>query len=441
MQPKYFGTDGIRGKGFSELTANLAFHLGNSLKEAFNNKIVIIGEDTRLSSPMLAKMVASGALLSGLDVYYAGVVSTPMIAYYAKLKNATGIMITASHNYYLDNGIKIFNKGYKSKIEEELIVEKYIEDKKVSKGEVFGKFNINNDIEDKYFNLIDQLQLKQSNLKVVYDSANGANHLIASKIFSKYYSNSKQINFKPNGKNINEDCGSTNLEKIIKYLQTNQMELGFAYDGDGDRVIMIDKNSKVYDGDLIILLLAKYLKQNNILKNNGVVITEMTNPGIKKALNENGINYFVTSVGDKHVYQEMLKRDLVLGGEASGHIIIKNLLHSGDGLLTSLYILKIINEDKEILKSLEDVYLYPFKMVNIKNVDKRILNKDIIVKKLAEYKKEFIDTDIFSIRASGTEDVIRVTISCSEEDKLDTYLQKVIKLISSQGGNIWKGMD
>src|SRR5690554_4801650 len=305
MGLKYFGTDGIRGKGFTELSASLAFHLGNALKEALNNDTVVIGLDTRSSSPMLAHMVASGALLAGLDVYFAGILSTPMIAHYSKLKNIIGIMITASHNPYMDNGIKVFNKGYKSEEEVELIIEDYIINERIYRGESYGTFRLTDDVEKEYFKLIDKLDLKESNLKLVYDSANGANYLIANKIISKYYPKSIQINNKPDGLNINLNSGSTHLESIKEYITTNNMDLGFAYDGDGDRVIMVGSDGTVYDGDFIILLIAKYLKNHNLLTNNGVVVTKMTNPGILKAFKENNINYVITDVGDKYVYAAM----------------------------------------------------------------------------------------------------------------------------------------
>src|SRR5690554_173937 len=434
MGLKYFGTDGIRGKGFTELSADLAFHLGNALKEALNNDTVVIGLDTRSSSPMLAHMVASGALLAGLDVYFAGVISTPMIAHYSKLKNITGIMITASHNPFEDNGIKVFNKGYKSEESEELIIEDYIINNKLKVSDTYGTFRLTDDVEKEYFNLIDKLDLKESNLKLVYDSANGANYLIANKIFSKYYPNSIQINNKPDGLNINLDAGSTYLNGIIEHIKSNKMDLGFAYDGDGDRVIMVGSDGTVYDGDFIILLTAKYLKKHKLLNNNGVVLTKMSNPGILKALRNNNINFELTEVGDKNVYAAMNKNNYILGGEASGHVIINHLLHSGDGLLASLYILKLLEEENISLEELaKEVELYPFKMVNIKNVNKDVLKEESVKLKLAELSKEFESSDIFYIRPSGTEPLIRVTISCEDENKLNHYMDKTVKLIKESG--------
>lgn len=429
-----FGTDGIRGKGFTELTAKLAFNLGNSLKEALNNKIVVIGQDTRKSSTMLAHMVAAGALLAGLDVYYAGIVSTPMISHYSKVKEITGIMITASHNPFEDNGIKVFNKGIKSTKEEEKVIEKYINEDILYKNEIYGSFNLTEDVENEYFKIIDKLNLKSSNLKIAYDSANGANYKIANKVFNKYFNNSIQINNEPNGENINFNCGSTHLNSIIEFIKKNNMDLGFAYDGDGDRVIMIGNNGEIYDGDFIILLVAKYLKNNNLLTNNGVVVTKMTNPGILKALRNNDINYVITDVGDKYVYAAMEEHGYIVGGEASGHVIINQLLHTGDGLFASLYILKLLEEENIKLEDItKEVDLYPFKMVNIKNINKEVL-KEIEVKEfLDNLSKDVDELDIFNIRPSGTEPLIRVTISCKDEDKLNNYMNKVVLFIKERG--------
>lgn len=434
MKPKYFGTDGIRGKGFTELSAKLALHLGNALKEALDNEKIVIGMDTRSSSQMLAHMVASGALLAGCEVYFAGVLSTPMIAHYSKLKGITGIMITASHNPYEDNGIKVFNKGYKSRVNEELIIEKYIDNEILNKADVFGDFSLTEDVEFEYLKLIEKLELNKSNLKIIFDSANGANHLIAKKIITKYFENAIHISNEPNGLNINRDCGSTHLLQIKEKIKSSNADLGFAYDGDGDRVIMVGSNGTVYDGDFIILLTAKYLKKHNLLKNNGVVLTKMSNPGILKALEKNGIDYVLTDVGDKYVHEAMTTNNYILGGEASGHVIINHLLHSGDGLLASLYILKLLEEENISLEKLaSEVELYPLLMTNIKNINKDVLNDNEVIKYLEKTRNEFESTDIFLIRASGTEPLIRVTISCKDNLKLNKYMNETVEFIKERG--------
>lgn len=432
MKPKYFGTDGIRGKSFSFLTAEVAYKIGNSFRQVFNSKQLVIGADTRDSSPMLAHMVAAGALASGIDVIFAGVVPTPLIAHYSKVKGITGVMITASHNPYTDNGIKVMNNGYKSTVEEELVIESYIFGKE-EKADKFGTFALSTDVELEYFKLIDSLGLTDSKLKVAYDSANGANYLLANNLMSKYFVNSKQIGNDPDGKNINRGCGSTDLDLLKTFIKDNKMDLGFAYDGDGDRLILVGPDGTTLDGDYILYILATHLSATNKLPHNTVVFTKMTNPGILKAINAKGINYILTDVGDKNVYKAMNDNGFVLGGESSGHVIISSILHSGDGLLASLYILKTLEEENISLADiLSEVTPYPYKMVNIPNIDKSVLDQPEVITYLAGVRAKFSDSDIFLIRASGTEPLLRVTISCEDNNKLDKYINEVVSYLESK---------
>lgn len=433
---KYFGTDGVRGKSFIKLNAELAYKIGMSLKEVYNPENIVIGLDTRDSSPMLAHMVASGALSAGIDVLYAGVVSTPMIAHYSKLKQTIGIMITASHNPYTDNGIKVFNKGFKSQEQEELIIESYI-DGKVYHGENFGVFSLSDDILNEYLKLIESIKIPNSNLKVLYDSANGANYQISEMLFNKHFKSSKQINNKPNGKNINLNCGSTHLETLKEEMSKTHYDLGISYDGDGDRLLVVGSDLTTYDGDMIIYLLAKYLKDKNELNNNKVVLTKMSNPGILKALKRASIDYVLTDVGDKYVFEAMINEDLVLGGEASGHIIMRKLLDSGDGLLTSLYILKILEEYKLDLKEVfKDVSLYPLQMINIKDINKNVLKEEHVINYLENYRSTLEEEDLLLVRASGTEDLVRVTLSVNDRDKLDKDILEIVNYIKKAGINL-----
>lgn len=433
MKTKYFGTDGIRGRSFDFLNAKMAYKIGQSFKEVYDSKKLVIGLDTRDSSMMLAHMVASGAMSVGIDVIFAGVVPTPMISNYALKHQITGVMVTASHNPYYDNGIKIFNKGQKSSKHEELIIETYIDGKEAGLLE-FGNFELSEDVKLEYLKVIDALELKKSDLKIVYDSAHGANYLISKEIFDKYYPNSVQINFEPNGKNINKNVGSTYLDSIKDYIRKNNMDLGFSYDGDGDRVLMVGSNGLTYDGDMINYIIATHLKTLGKLRGNTVVLTKMTNPGILKALKDKGINYILTDVGDKYVSEQLELNNYSLGGESSGHIIIRDLLHTGDGLLASLYIIKtLIEEDLNLDDIVKDVKLYPFEMINIKNINKEVLNKENVIKYLTEVSKEFEEDDIFLIRASGTEPLIRVTISCSSLDKLNSKIKEVVEFIKKEG--------
>lgn len=431
MKLKYFGTDGIRGKSYIKLNANLAYRVGQSLKEAFNSNKVVIGLDTRDSSPMLANMIAAGAMSVGLDVLYAGVIPTPLIAHYSLVEGITGVMITASHNPYTDNGIKLFNKGYKSTSFEELIVESYIDGKEPEQAKLGQYILALEEVKKEYLKVIDKLDLRDSNLKIAYDSANGANYLLSNEIISTYFKNSIQINNDPDGQNINRECGSTYLDSIKTFVIDNEMDLGFSFDGDGDRVLMVGNNGKTYDGDMINYIIATHLKTLGKLKNNTVVLTKMTNPGILKALRDKEIDYILTDVGDKYVFREMVENDLILGGESSGHIILRNLLHSGDGLLAALFILKtLIEENLSLEDIINEVTPYPFEMINIPNIDKNILNSPNVISRLKSYEDSMSENDLFLIRASGTEDLIRVTISCEDGEKLKRIIREICDYLS-----------
>lgn len=433
MVTKYFGTDGLRGKSFIELNAKIAFSIGQSLKEVYNKNEVVIGHDTRNSSPMLAYSIANGAMSVGMNVLFADVVSTPMIAHYSKIKDIPGIMVTASHNPYTDNGIKVFNSGYKSTVVEELLIEKYV-DEKIIVGDFNGELSLTQDIVDEYMKVIESLNINPSDIKIVYDSANGANYLISNMIMKKYFKNSVQIANKPDGVNINLNCGSTSLSNIIEYAKNNQVDIGFSYDGDGDRMLMIDGKGKTYDGDHIIYLIANYLKKKNMLNKNKVVVTKMTNPGILKALKSKGIEYVFTDVGDKYVSKELIDNNLSLGGESSGHLIIRDILHSGDGLLSSLFVLKLLDEEKINLEDIvKEISLYPFKLVNIKNIDKNVLKDKEVVKYLNNISESLDEDDLFLIRPSGTEPLLRVTISVKEEEKLEKLINEVVEFLKKKG--------
>lgn len=433
---KYFGTDGIRGKSFLELDAKLAYQIGLSLKETYNCQKIVIGLDTRDSSPMLAHLIASGAINAGIDVLYAGVVSTPMIAYYSKLKSIVGIMVTASHNHYTDNGIKVFNKGLKSRREEEMIIEDYI-DGKTYLSNTYGKFTLTDDVLDEYLKLINSLKIPQSRLKVVYDCANGANYKISKLLFDKYFINSKQINNEPNGKNINLNCGSTYLKAIQEEMKNGKFDIGISYDGDGDRLLIVDNDLTVYDGDMIIYLLAIYLKKQNLLTNNKVVLTKMSNPGILKALKAKDIDYLLTDVGDKYVFDTMVSENIILGGEASGHIIMRELMDSGDGLLISLYLLKVLEEYQIDLKSIfKNINFYPLETINIKNINKDILKNQKIINYLNQYRENLDEAEFLLVRASGTENLIRVTIAIKDENKLKKDITEIVNFLKSGGNNL-----
>ena len=429
---KYFGTDGIRGKAFEQLNAYLAFKLGQGLKHAIGLNDVIIGYDTRESSPMLAHMLASGALSEGMNVFFAGICSTPMVAYYAKEKQMIGVMITASHNPYTDNGIKVFNKGYKTTLMEEEILETFIDTPKL-KIKPFGHFQFAKDFKDTYLKIYEQLNLSKTDLKIAYDSANGANIHIAKSLMDQYAPNSIQLNHQPNGLNINKDCGSTHMNHLFEYVKKNHLDVGFSFDGDGDRVLMCD-NNRIYDGDEMIYVIANYLKDKNQLKNNHVVLTKMSNPGILKAFEKHNILVSLTDVGDKYVSKELTEKDYTIGGENSGHIILRHLLHTGDGLLAAMLVIQILKETKKTIKQLtEDIQLFPYRLVNIKNIDKSVLNKESVKKMLKEHKEKLGKHALLLVRPSGTENLIRVTVSTENKTLLEETITDIINYIKKVG--------
>ena len=428
---KYFGTDGIRGEAFDQLNTTLAFRLGQGLKKAIGLNEVVIGYDTRESSPALAHMIAAGAMTQGIKVIFAGVCSTPMIAYYSKQKQITGVMITASHNPYTDNGIKVFNKGYKTTNEEELIIESFIDNPRLSIDD-FSSFELSNDIKDEYIKLYDQFKIDNLGLKIAYDSANGANYKIAHDVFKQFHMESYQIGNKPDGLNINRGCGSTHIFYLQTYLNDYDLDLGFSFDGDGDRLIVCDKD-RIYDGDQIIFVIANYLKQKGLLAHNHAVLTKMSNPGILKAFEENGIDVSLTDVGDKYVSLELTTNDYIIGGENSGHIILRHLLHTGDGLLAAIYLLHIMSETKNDMKTLtKDISLYPYQTTNIKDIDKTVIKKKEVQSYLLDIKKRLGKNSLLLVRASGTEPLLRVTISYED--------QEVVKNLSSEIVKYLKGM-
>lgn len=427
---KYFGTDGIRGIAFEQLSEKIAFRIGQGLKEAIGYNSVVIGFDTRESSPMLAHMIAAGALSTGMDVLFAGVCSTPMLAYYSSIKEMTGIMITASHNPYTDNGIKVFNKGYKSTDGEESVLEEYIKNPRI-KISNFGSFRIVDNFNEEYLKLYTNIEVN-TDLSIMYDSANGGNYQIAKHMFDFYRLDAIQIGNQPNGLNINKECGSTHMSSIQNFLRETNRDIGFSFDGDGDRVIACDQN-RIYDGDQIIYMIAKYLKQENLLKNNIVVVTKMTNPGILKAYNNLKIDVILTDVGDKYVSLALNEHDAVIGGESSGHIILKHLLHTGDGLLAALYLLQVISYSKKNIESLSNDYeLYPYQTTNIKNISKNILEDNDTTTFLENVKMSLGTDSLFIVRASGTEPLIRITISHQDEQVVIEATQKVVNFLKEK---------
>ena len=442
MAKKYFGTDGIRGIAFEKLNSELAFKLGQALAKSYKLEELVIGQDTRLSSNMLAYGVAYGAALAGVNVKIAEVVSTPMVAYYSKVNNIFGVMITASHNPYTDNGIKVIKSGYKLLDEEDLELEKYIDEDDILVSPKFGSITVTREVEELYLSVYSDLNLTKTSMKITYDSANGANYIIAKKIIESFASHTYQIGNTPDGLNINLNVGSTHLDAITNAVKNNGSDIGLSFDGDGDRILVIDKDGITYDGDYIVYIIAKYLKSKGKLKKDTVVLTQMSNPGMLKAFKSLGSKVLQTPVGDKYVSEEIMNHDLSIGGENSGHIIINDLLPSGDGLFAGVYILKILEENKTTLKDYtKEVVMYPQKMVNIKNVDKEVLKHPEIVRLVEEVRRNLPEDSLLLVRPSGTEPLVRVTISCQDILELDKYMGLLVTKIQNLGSlNKWKIM-
>jgi phosphoglucosamine mutase len=429
---KYFGTDGIRGIAFEKLDSELAFRVGQSIGHILKPDVVVIGMDTRESSPMLAYSIANGLLSCGVHVKLVGVVSTPMIAHYSKTHQIIGIMITASHNPFMDNGIKVFSKGYKTTEDVETLLEEFIDHGTLTFS-TFGKLSLTNEVKELYLKIYDDMNLQPSNLKIGFDSANGANYQIAREIFNRINPRSIQIANTPNGKNINLGCGSTHLESILQLVKNEQLDIAFSFDGDGDRIILIDDQGVIYDGDFIIYMIATYLKKKNLLNKNTVVLTKMSNPGILKALKDEGINYVLTDVGDKYVFHELYTNNYTIGGESSGHIILTHLLHTGDGLLVAIYLLKILEELGLSLRELSSrVKMYPLKLTNIKGIEKSILKKDSIIKVVEEVKQKLGENSLLLVRPSGTEALIRITISHEDEKIVQDMTEYLVNAITME---------
>lgn len=450
---KYFGTDGIRRIANTHLTPELVYKVAKAgayvlAKNSNHVPTILIGRDTRISGTLIESAMTAGFLSYGANVKLLGVIPTPAVAYLTKELNAdASVVISASHNTFEFNGIKFFsNKGMKipDEIEEEIeeIIESGNFDELTAKNENIGVSENTPEYIEKYKEFIVNI-FKDSiakNIKedfiVGIDTANGATYKIAEKIFKELGINYKIINNTPDGININEKCGSTHLEQIKEYVKNNNLSLGIAYDGDGDRCLAIDENGKTIDGDVILATISKYLKDNNKLKSNTLVATIMSNLGLKKYSESNNINYVQTKVGDRYVLEEMLKNNYNIGGEQSGHIILLDYNPTGDGILTSLMLISILLEKNmnasDVFKYID---IYPQVLVNAKvdenkkydySEDEEVQNE---IKKL---EQEFSGEGRVLIRTSGTEPLVRVMIEGKELNKIEEKAKELAKLVETK---------
>ncbi|MFA7725095.1 MAG: hypothetical protein WCX25_03315 [Candidatus Izemoplasmatales bacterium] len=425
---KYFGTDGIRGKVNDFITYDLAFRVGQSLM-SLDVPIVVIGRDTRESGASLTKGIIDGAKSIGKDVCDIGIVSTPLLSYISGRMQAIGVMITASHNPYTDNGIKVFNLGTKLFANQEQLLERFLNKESQAVITNLGKDLPSVDAFKLYLDLFRNVWVK-TNLHIIIDCANGSNYQIAPAIFARITDSLIISGIDVNGQNINLDVGSTHLDNILNLIRKSGYDYGYAFDGDGDRLLAVDANGRIFDGDMLIYVMAVYLKQKHDLNDNIVVLTQMSNLGIIKALQKHGINVVLTDVGDKNVLEAMEAGNYTLGGENSGHIINQLLLNTGDGVLNAVFITKILEETKMSLAKLtEDVVLYPDKMVNIQNVDKQVLKHPELLALVDNWKHRLGDNGKIIVRASGTEPLIRVSVSAETTEILDICENQIIEVI------------
>ena len=441
---KYFGTDGVRGVANETLTIDMAFrigrYLGNYAKQTAKGKIVI-GKDTRLSSSMFENVLASGIAASGCDAFLIGYCSTPCLAYVAQYDEFDlGVMISASHNPYCDNGIKVFsNDGVKFKEEILLKVEEYMDNPvgiDYATHENIGQIYLYPEGLNHYEDWIKKLYPNNLNgVKILLDCANGSNSAIAYPVLSDLGANVSYINVNPNGTNINNGCGSTHLESLKKEIVKADYDIGFAFDGDADRLIAVDKNGNEINGDKIMYVLSKYLKDNNLLENNTLVVTGYSNVGLHKALEKLNINREVVDNGDKYVLECMLNKNYALGGEQSGHIIIKKDSNFGDGLKTALCLLNALNYyHQDIIEATKDIKIYPQLLVNVKVKDKNVVLKDSdITSKIEEIRNKLSNNGQILVRASGTEPLIRVMVEAENDDICKQYVSAVTDLIKNKG--------
>ena len=456
---KYFGTDGFRGEANENLTADHAYKVGRFLgwyygelkrqKGDHTPARIVIGKDTRRSSYMFEYTLVGGLVASGADAYLLHVTTTPSVAYIARVDEFDcGIMISASHNPYYDNGIKLIN-GNGEKMDEETIslVEAYLD----GQLEVFGqkwneipfakKEQIGCTVDyvsgrNRYVGYLISLGMYSfRGMKVGLDCANGSSWNIAKAVFDALGAKTYVIHADPNGTNINNDAGSTHIGGLQKFVVDNGLDVGFAYDGDADRCLCVDENGNVITGDHILYIYGRYMKERGKLLTNTVVTTVMSNFGLYKAFDELDIDYAKTAVGDKYVYEYMMKNGCRIGGEQSGHIIFSKYASTGDGILTSLKMMEVMMARKKKMSELaEDLTIYPQVLVNVRVTDKKAAQNDPDVQAAVQNVADQLgDTGRILVRESGTEPVVRVMVEAETEDICHKHVDDVVDVIKKNG--------
>lgn len=446
---KYFGTDGFRGEANVFLTVEHAYKVGRYVGYYFGKKKtdgerarVVIGKDTRRSSYMFEYALVSGITASGADVYLMHVTPTPSVSYIVRVDEFDcGIMISASHNPFYDNGIKLINcHGSKMEAEVEDEIEQYIDglipEIPLATREHIGRTTDYSMGRNRYIGYLMTLPTRSfKNMKIGLDCANGASSTVAKAVFDALGAKTYVINNSPDGTNINTNCGSTHIEGLQKFVVENGLDAGFAYDGDADRCLAVDEKGNLVDGDMILYICGKYLRDNGKLNQDTIVTTIMSNIGLYKALDAEGIKYEKTTVGDKYVYECMLENGYALGGEQSGHIIFSKYARTGDGVLTSLKLMEVVIESKATMSELtRNLKIYPQLLINVKVADKKpVMNDADVLEATDNVAKRLGDNGRVLLRESGTEPVIRVMVEAETDEICKECAESVVKVIKEKG--------
>ena len=449
---RYFGIDGFRGKANEGLTALHAYEIGRFLGWYYGRSQrakIVVGKDTRRSSYMLEYALSAGITASGADAYLLHVTTTPSVSYVTRTDGFDcGVMISASHNPFYDNGIKLMNREGEKMDETTIsLVEDYLDghleldgslwtELPLAAGADIGAVVDHSAGRNRYMGYLISLGMYSfKGKKVALDCANGSAWSIAPHIFEALGAEVSVINNHPNGLNINDNAGSTHIEGLQKYVAEHGMDVGFAYDGDADRCLAVDENGELVDGDKIMYIYSRYMKEREKLANNTVVTTVMSNFGLYKALDEIGIDYVKTAVGDKYVYEHMVQHGDRIGGEQSGHIIFSRYARTGDGILTSLKVMEVMMARKERLSKLaEPVKIYPQVLVNVRVQDKRAAQEDPAVQAaVRDVEAALGDAGRILVRESGTEPLVRVMVEAESQDRCRDLAEQVAEVIRARG--------
>ena len=442
---KYFGTDGFRGEANVQLTVDHAFKVGRYVGWYYgrdHKAKIVIGKDTRRSSYMFEYALVAGLTASGADAYLLHVTTTPSVSYVVRTEDFDcGIMISASHNPFYDNGIKLLNgNGQKIEAEVEARIEAYLDGKleelPLATGEDIGRTVDFASGRNRYIGYLISIPCRDfKNIRVGLDCSNGSSSAIAKSVFDALRAKTYVINNEPDGTNINTNCGSTHIEVLQRFVVEKGLDVGFAYDGDADRCIAVDHRGNIIDGDKIMYVCGKYLREQGRLNGNTVVTTVMSNMGLYKALEREGISYEQTAVGDKYVAENMLENNYSIGGEQSGHIIFSKYSATGDGILTSLMLMEACVEKKTTLCDLaKEMKVYPQILRNVRVADKVAARENPKVKEAVETAARALGTDgRILVRESGTEPLIRVMVEAGTEDICAEHVDNVVKVIEAKG--------